>query len=78
MFEYLGYGIGGVGLLSTIFMTGHTIATKSKLESFVKKDDCIKHRDDIIKQLGSIHEKINTVAIDTAEIKGYLNKNAKK
>lgn len=87
MLEYVGWSIGGMGLLSTVFMVGHNVASKNKLENMMKKDDCIRHRDDLNKQLnayrilvddkmGLMHEKINEVAKSTARIEGYLTKDA--
>lgn len=78
MFEYVNYGFGGIGFLSAIFMAGHTIATRTKLDGMVKKNECIKYRDDVNKQLRSLHKEINGVALGVARIEGHFDQADRK
>lgn len=62
MLEYIGYGVGGLGLLVTVFITGQN---QNKNTIYVKKKDCKKDHE-------KIHEKINEIGKGVARIEGHL------
>lgn len=76
MIEYIGYGVGVVGVGFTILSTGIQIGKNknNKNGGYVKSKDCDHKHELATNKQDAIHDKINAVALDVAAIKGMLKK----
>ena len=70
MLEIISWSFGIVGASATVFIVGMKVGGRKN--GYVKTKDCLHTQEVITSKQEAIHEKINTVALNVAEIKGIL------
>jgi hypothetical protein len=61
MLETILYSVGGLSLLSTAFMAGHTVSTRNKLDKFVKKDSCHEFQINVIQKIDDVKNIVSRI-----------------